>query len=197
MQQKVPPTVTVTIPRWFSITSVPLEDIRLAKVNDKFEESRRKSTSSLQKFTGLEKQTWLIDDFRTSDSFFSCLMNLHWQGQTGPEILMKAGVWEIEWLKQKVRAKEFHAWLLWSMLYTIYLHLWSHVYSHGISRNICTPKEAAWGRCGWYCSPVWPCSLASRWIRQTWRRRGQKKQGWHLTFKSVEFIFHQFSWYFT
>ena len=69
MQQKVPTTVTVAIPRWFSITSVPLKGTRLAKVNDKFEESRRKSTSSLQKFTGLPKQTWLINDFRTSDSF--------------------------------------------------------------------------------------------------------------------------------
>ena len=48
MQQKVPMTVTVTIPRWFSITSVPLKGTRLAKVNDKFEESRCKSTSSLQ-----------------------------------------------------------------------------------------------------------------------------------------------------
>ena len=55
-------------------------------------------------------------------------MNLYWQGQTGPEILMKAGVCQIEWLKQKVRAKEFRAWLLWSMVYTIYMHLWSHVY---------------------------------------------------------------------
>ena len=71
------------------------------------------------------------------------------------------------------------------------------IYPHGISRNICTPKEAAWGRCGWYCSHVWPCSLASRWIRQTWRRRGQKKQGWHLAFKSVDFVcfinFHDIS----
>lgn len=66
------------------------------------------------------------------------------------------------------------------------------IYPHGISRNICTPKEAAWGRCGWYCSLVWPCSLASRWIRQTWRRRGQKKQGWHLAFKSVFFCFINF-----
>ena len=57
MQQKVPTTVTVMIPRWFLITSVPLKGTRLAKVNDKFEESRRKSTSSLQKFTGLPKRT--------------------------------------------------------------------------------------------------------------------------------------------
>lgn len=119
-------------------------------------------------------------------------MNLYWQGQTGPEILMKAGVCQIEWLKQKVRAKEFHAWLLWSMVYIHDLHApmitCIPIYPHGISRNICTPKEAAWGRCGWYCSHVWPCSLASRWIRQTWRRRGQKKQGWHLAFKSVDFV---------
>ena len=64
MQQKVPTTVTVTIPRWLSITSVPLKDTRLAKVNDNFEESRSKTASSLLESIGLPKQMRLVDDFR-------------------------------------------------------------------------------------------------------------------------------------
>ncbi len=178
MQQKVPTTVTVTIPRWLSITSVPLKDTRLAKVNDNFEESRSKTASSLLESIGLPKQMRLVDDFR-----FLCKL-LDETSLTRPDTTWhpNEGWCVTDWVTGAGQSERVPCT-------TSVINGLHDLHAHMI---MCTQKEAGWGRCGWYCSHVWPCSLASRWIRQTWRRRGQKKQGWHLAFKSVSFYFINF-----